>query len=283
MNSITNVFDWNILYGVLIILVIIFVASVVLFCDTTVYYTGTDYQASLGEQTFPFTVWIINMERNPERYEYVTGQLKTMGIENYERVEATDGKNMSDDEIKSYKLYNYLLNRAQMGCAASHIQIWKRIVDEKRDWTMIIEDDVTFHPNFLELFATYWKHVPKDAAIIYPGCISFEEWFHTNDKLIHETGVLCTHSYLINWEGAKYLLDNISSLYIPIDDVLFLHFKFTKMAGIGSRKTSYFFNGNANVDGIVPHTYRNENKLTGHGIVYQNRNEFQSTIANLKQ
>lgn len=276
--QIGKIFDKDVLYGIIILIIIIFIVVIAMFCDMSMRYEGNEYMMPIPHGIFPFSVFIINLDRSPERYEYITKQLNRIGITSYERFRAIDGAKMTKEELKELNLSDLIQKKAELGCAASHLKIWKKIVEEKRDWTLILEDDVEFHPDFINLFNRYWEHVPKDATIIYPGYWIFEDFLYTSDDLIQETGVVCLHAYMINYEGAKYFLDNINTLYFPIDVMLFNNFKFSKIASLSDRKKSYVFNGYAKIDNIIPNDFRTQNNLLGHGIVYQNRNIFKSTI-----
>jgi glycosyl transferase, family 25 len=258
---------WELFYGCIILIIIVIVIIICLFFDTNVYYEGP-YMEPLNS----LSIIIINMDNQPARYQYVTNQLDSLGLTNYERFTAIDGSKMTQEDLDKLKLSSSYLRKSELGCAASHLTIWKKILDEKRDWTLILEDDVTFHPDFTILFKVYWEHTPA-------GYYMFNE-SSKNKNIILETGVEFLHGYLINWQGAKKLLDNISSIYIPIDDVLFLYFKFNKMNSLHSQFKSYIFNGNAMPlnDNIIPNEYKNRHNLTGSGIIYQNRNEFTSTL-----
>lgn len=53
----------------------------------------------IEKNTFPFQTIIINLDRKPERYFYITTQLNKLGIKEYELLSATDGFKAKDDEM----------------------------------------------------------------------------------------------------------------------------------------------------------------------------------------
>lgn len=277
------IFNKDMLIGSIIILALIVVFMIIKFYDCNISSNQEQFMPAI--EGFPFSILIINMDKNPERYAYVTGQLDQLNIKNYERFPAIEGAKMTQKEIEELHLHNFVGNNGMMGCAASHIKIWEKIANENRDWTLILEDDVLFHPQFLYLFKIFWQAVPSDAMIIYPGYCRGSESLYDYNQLILETGVFCTHSYLINSEGARYLLDNISSMnhispvYTAIDAMIYFYFKWAKINSPQNYKKCYIFNGYANINGIIPNDYRIINKDAGAlGIIYQNNGQFKSTI-----
>lgn len=225
-----------------------------------------------SDDKFPFPIYIVNLDRKPERYSYVKDQLDKMSITNYNRISAVDGFNMGREELNNFGLTYELTERKGIaGCASSHIQIWNLIANNKMGWTLILEDDVNFHPNFVKLFNKYWKKVPREAKIVFPGFCADSSVEQTQDAVIQK-GVMCTHAYIISWQGAQYLLDNLLPMSEPIDISIVEHFR--------ERGGSFIFNGNIIVDGIRPNDYKESNgrRCMFNGIIYQNHEEQGSTI-----
>ena len=99
--------------------------------------------------------YIINLDRNPERWNVCEKRLQEAGFTNYKRISGVDGKNKLelqkewellnnpkfsawDTEFKSYP--------GKQGCFLSHLKIWKDILDKKIPYALIFEDDIVFHP-----------------------------------------------------------------------------------------------------------------------------------------
>ena len=239
--------------------------------------TPVDYMAEGDEVVDSFSdanipVYVISMKRTPHRYEYVTTQLRKLGIKNYKQWEAVDGFNTSEDELVKYGVTPKLAKRKGIaGCAASHISLWKHIRDNKLGWTLIIEDDAHFHPEFNKLFAHYWNRTPKDGKMVFPGfCVDTQG--NSCKHAVIDKSVMCTHGYMVNSDSAKYLLDNIVPMDEPIDIMIAKHFR--------RRSGSYIFNDKYSVNGICPEDYRKENgkKCMFNGIIFQNHKEMGSVI-----
>lgn len=231
---------------------------------------GTELMTK-AESSFPFPIFIINLDRKPERYDYVKEQLDSLGLFGYERISAVDGFQTERKDLAALGLkYEFTERRGLAGCAASHIKVWRHIAENKLDWSLILEDDAHFHPEFLQLFNEYWSQVPKDAKIIFPGYCT-EEGDLPNSAVVQKA-VMCTQAYMLSWRGAQYLLNNLLPVGDPVDIAIDSHFK--------THPGSYIFNGNILVNGIRPNDYKESNgrRCMFNGIIYQNHEEQGSTI-----
>jgi len=259
---------------ILAIIVIVVTIIVYLIIRSSNVSNNDSFLAMPADGKFSFPIYIINLERKPERYQYVKQQLDNMGLTNYQRWLGVDGFKTDKEDILKVGISEDLYNKGKglAGCAASHAQVWKHLVDTKADWTLILEDDANFHPHFLQLFTKYWQQVPTRAKIVYVGHCCGEEEEKKSKTSIIETGVMCNHGYMLSWVGAKYLLDNLTPLKDPVDIDIVEHFR--------HRPGSFIFNGNNMVEGIRPNDYKESNgrKCMFNGIIYQNQEEQGSTI-----
>ena len=166
-------------------------------------------------------------------------------------------------------------NRGDSGCSSSHIKLWKYIHENELDWILILEDDANFHPNFKDIFYRYWNDVPQDAYIVYPGHDGTGKIdFPFIKTVLNKSPMCCCHGYMINHKGAKYLLDNILPTKLPIDMSMAILFKKDKSKGV------YIFNDKVTIDGIKLSSHKKQNgkKCEFEGIIYQNQEEYKSTI-----
>ena len=87
------------------------------------------------------------MERRLDRRIKTEEQFKRIGVTNYEFVNAVDGQSLvPTQEIRDLFRGNDFGNRkGVIGCALSHYNLWKRLVeDPEHDFYLIFEDDITF-------------------------------------------------------------------------------------------------------------------------------------------
>jgi len=261
--------DYTHLYLIIVILLLLLIACIIIIL--TKVDEPIEKMDIIPINTFPFKTFIVNLDRTPERYNYVVKQLKDLGISNYEKWSATDGFKVDTKEMIADGISQQLIDKGKgiAGCASSHIRLWKHIRDNKLGWVLILEDDVHFHPQFMSLFHKYWKLVPIDAKIIYHGYYDRP----SNDKqIIIQQSVMCTHAYMIDCKGAEYLLNNLLPMYDPIDQHISEHFK--------NNYGCFIFNGMVTINNIRPEDYKlnNGDKCMFNGIIYQNREEYGRTL-----
>ena len=158
------------------------------------------------------TCKVINLNRNPERWDAVQNTLRGAGFTNIERVAAVDAKN-SNELQEAWALFGnpkfsdwdqeFVSYPGKQGCFLSHMKIWKQILDEKLPWVTVFEDDVIFHQKWSELAPQYFEITPKHFDVLYLGAqFEFPSKFHVDCG-----PVFCTHAMIVTYEGAKKLYD----------------------------------------------------------------------------
>ena len=145
-----------------------------------------------SEPTLYDKIYVISLDRTPERYEYVKKQLDKFNLK-HERFSGVDGKLLTIKDEKgwlvpvkklndpneyagerlkiSYQgLYkdaeffyvrDYLLNCGQLGCAMSHRAVWADVVKHKYKRAIVLEDDVMLEPDFDQKLSMTMKNLPK--------------------------------------------------------------------------------------------------------------------------
>ena len=164
---------------------------------------------------------IINLERRPDRKEEMIKKLKEQDISNYEFVKAVDGLELTPtNEIKEMFEGNcFFYRKAVIGCALSHINLWKQLVeDESNDYYIVIEDDVSLASNFSEKLNIAIKKFKESADFLYLGAFSIKDQNVYANKLemIKKEGdkCECTWGYIISKNACKKLLSYFK--YNPI-------------------------------------------------------------------
>lgn len=154
--------------------------------------------------------YIINLDRNPERWSDVQEKIKKAGYTNVHRWTAVDGKNPSQlkDAWNQVGNPSFSLNDQEFvqypgkqGCFLSHVLLWKKMIDEQIPWITVFEDDVLFHPEWTTLAPQYFEQTPTNFDVLYLGA-QFE--FHSKYH-IDKGPVFCTHAMMVSLEGAKKL------------------------------------------------------------------------------
>merc|ERR1719161_1794265 len=115
--------------------------------------------------------YCINLDRRPERWEFMKQQFMRLQLP-VNRFRAVDGAQIDvpklaeqgiiDAEVlpryrlpNDQKLFGTDLTDGAVGCALSHMQIWRDIIEKNGatgadGWFMVIEDDCEFDTDFSE-------------------------------------------------------------------------------------------------------------------------------------
>lgn len=163
-------------------------------------------------------IFVINMEKDVARKEYIKKIFDRQKIEEYEFVTAVNGKELSENEKNALfdtkefvKLNAKIPNDSQIGCCLSHQLCYKKLLESKDEWCLILEDDILLPENFkFELNAIEDKLNSSEKPII----LLLSGWFwyfnqnflqNLNFKKVY-SGFLA-HSYLINRAAAQKLAE----------------------------------------------------------------------------
>jgi glycosyl transferase, family 25 len=102
-------------------------------------------------------IWVINLRRSADRRAYISHHLGALGLA-FELVEAVDGRELSRETLGA--LYDPVLARrklsreltlGEIGCALSHLRLYRRMLDEDVPEVLILEDDVVIDPACIDI------------------------------------------------------------------------------------------------------------------------------------
>ena len=177
-------------------------------------------------------VFVINMEQDIEKKEHMIKLCHKKNI-SPTFIDATIGKELQSrntNNIHSFKHVNQHLSHGEIGCALSHIDIYKKIVNDKIPFSLILEDDINIFGDIKGLLEQLMT-LPHSWHIIHLGHHSMSsrsrltkgsKW--NAHKLLNQYKLQLpceisggTYGYLISYEGANQLLSELSSLDKPID------------------------------------------------------------------
>lgn len=165
--------------------------------------------------------FIINLERNKNRYFYTKRLLQEAGFENLVPFAAIDGVASRDSENEYDQRYRAVFGSfnlpglrggvgggGQGGCTLSHLTLWSWCAIGKYDGMLIFEDDALPRPDFKEIFPKYWNAIDQDVDMVFLGNSLSKEDIEKipEGQLIEYRASMCTHSFYITKEGARKLL-----------------------------------------------------------------------------
>ena len=116
--------------------------------------------------------YVINLERRKDRIEQFR---KNPNLKDVTSVwKATEGRKltMNQDLARLFRNNDFKWKKAVMGCALSHMGLWKKLAEDPIAKTyLIMEDDVKFSPDWFGKWMGMASSVPADADVIYLGGI----------------------------------------------------------------------------------------------------------------
>jgi GR25 family glycosyltransferase involved in LPS biosynthesis len=152
---------------------------------------------------------VVSLKRSHEtRGKYTLNLLQEAGFENCKIFDGFDGYKENIDEVIAQRNLKYSpihqFAKGQKGCGISHMNLWKKILDENLDYLIIFEDDALPEPKFKEIAKTWYNHTPKDIDLCYMGSIA---WEHEHPQIwgkhISFNSTFCTHAYIVTNNFAK--------------------------------------------------------------------------------
>ena len=131
--------------------------------------------------------FIINLDRRGDRMSEVRSELERVGISDYERISAVDGRTLTG---------NYSVAIGHVGCSLSHLSVARLAKERNLKNYVVLEDDVIFHPQFME-FDSFLKEVPANWDMIFLGGSHVKGFTRVTDKVIRMKGSYTTHAMII--------------------------------------------------------------------------------------
>lgn len=94
--------------------------------------------------------YVLNLDKDKERMQWMASQLARLGIE-YTRIPAVLGTALQDEDLARYRAQAPELTPGELGCALSHLAVWKTIAQSDVSHSLVMEDDVHISPHIKNL------------------------------------------------------------------------------------------------------------------------------------
>ncbi|XP_076272943.1 glycosyltransferase 25 family member isoform X1 [Rhynchophorus ferrugineus] len=191
--------------------------------------------ATPEKDTFGFDkVFMINLKRRPDRKERMHRCFNQLGLQ-AETIDAVDGRALNESFLKTisfmpdfYDPYHKRpMKLGEIGCFLSHYRIWERVLEERLQTVMILEDDIRFEPYFrkkIEYLMAEVRRMP-DWDLVYLGRKKLQDqdepWVEGSKYLVEVGYSYWTLGYILSWNGARKLVsaEPLSKL-VPVDEYL---------------------------------------------------------------
>ncbi len=104
------------------------------------------------EESIAVRAFAINLDRCDDRRAHVTAELDRAGLD-YEIISGVDGRDLDLDDpelIDPAMLMSIAHRPGAAGCALSHLRVCQRVLADRLDHALVLEDDVQLAPGFAD-------------------------------------------------------------------------------------------------------------------------------------
>lgn len=168
-------------------------------------------------------IFIINLISSTGRRATIAAQCDAAGLD-YEFINAVNGHALTEAEIAQHtRTVNYAFKPGEIGCALSHLAIYRKMKDEKIAQALILEDDALFTGQLGAVLSSPAMQLSPDN----PTLVLLSRVNRYVDKAIAavtETSHLypvysatTAHAYVINLEAATRLLKLLYPVWMVAD------------------------------------------------------------------
>ncbi len=170
-------------------------------------------------------IFVINLKRSLKRRKIMEDQLNKLKLP-FEFFEAVQGSSLTEDEILSYYDKKYYANRPHYftqgaaGCTLSHYFLYKKIVEEKIDCALILEDDMQLNKDLPAMLEKFSGEIRSDEIIMlfYQSYYPINLSGPTNVPLSRKYSLYqvadanwlrSTGGYMISYQAAKSMTEKL--------------------------------------------------------------------------
>ncbi len=184
-----------------------------------------------------FPTFVINLPRDSERRAHIESELARVGLD-ATFVPGLDGDHLTPDDLARYderkcrRVYGVDMVGAELGCYLSHYRLFQHVVDEELDAALILEDDVTFEDDVVDVLQKL-EDLRRDWKVVRLSTMRRSlvdrapDRGRDVDRLTHKyrilrlrTHVLGASAYVITRTGALRMLDYGRRIFMPIDQTM---------------------------------------------------------------
>ncbi|MBA2707206.1 MAG: glycosyltransferase family 25 protein [Gemmatimonadaceae bacterium] len=178
---------------------------------------------------------VISLTRSLERRNEMAIRLDALGLA-YQFVDGVDGSTLTVEQLKkvysardSFQRMGRYLHPNEIGCALSHLGVWRMMVADDVPEVLVLEDDVALEADLPDLLDRRSEWLPDDARVLFlahhmarpiqrrsiPGKAD-----HGRALCSFDSPVMAAAAYVIRLAAAKSLLAHSHPLTMPLDDLL---------------------------------------------------------------
>ncbi|PSJ42795.1 LPS biosynthesis glycosyltransferase [Zobellella taiwanensis] len=179
-------------------------------------------------------VYVISLPRHHERRSLISKQLNRLGF-NFEFIEGIDGSKLDSETLDKVDLefckkkFGHSMNNSEIGCALSHIKVYEKIIEERLESAIVLEDDAFLlsvlpavlksalkkQPNFELLYLFHGKAKSWPIKNRLPDGYRLAKYRYPSNK--SKRCIIGAVGYVLSQSGAKRLLELAHPVRMPAD------------------------------------------------------------------
>ena len=114
-------------------------------------------------------VFVVSLTRADKRREFINAHLSSLGLD-YEIIDAVDYLELTPADYETLTdqeavRKNPYLSKGSIACSLSHIKIYKRMVQDSIDVSLVLEDDAQLPKNIKQLLAVVEGNIQQNEVI----------------------------------------------------------------------------------------------------------------------
>jgi glycosyl transferase, family 25 len=186
-------------------------------------------------------ILVISLASETARRARMTKLLGGLGVD-FQFVEGVVGSSLSEHDLEQFRYRsNWGLSRPEVGCLIAHSNAWKIVTSHKEESTLVLEDDVHFSSDFVEVIHSL--NVDQVGLNVYrlETMLTIVDAATKIEQTIGKRRVSALHSlhvgcagYILNRNAAKFLLEKLPEMKHPVDIEVF-----SKQVGVAANFNIY--------------------------------------------
>lgn len=177
----------------------------------------------------PLPAFVINLDRSPSRLASVTAELGRAGVA-FTRFAATDGALADRGGAEVSPWGRHFATDSMLGCALSHVRLWRHVRDAGLPAALIMEDDVLLAPRFATRLRAVLRQVPADYDVLLLGyfelgaaalagvvrSLTGRRPGPVSDRVCTPVWPAGFHCYVVSAQGARKLASARAAFHIDV-------------------------------------------------------------------
>lgn len=175
-------------------------------------------------------IFVVSLPDCTERRAKIQKQLNNLNLEFefFDAIRGADYYNNSEyfDRPHSLSYEHRLMKPGEVGCALSHVMIYKQIVEQNLPYALILEDDAILSSDLPKMLNTLIPLIKQNDLITLERCdiykkhsaISlFDKYFLVKPRLVKYGSMCQTAGYIVTLEAAKKMYTINFPVFAPAD------------------------------------------------------------------